>query len=197
MIRLLYSGNLGLGHELETVVRAVCKLNREVNLRVLFVGNGKGRQSLEELTAKLALDNIEFRPPVPLCRLSNLLAAGDIHLVSQKSGTQGVIVPSKIYAALAAGRPILYIGSCECEAAMIVQQSGAGIVVQPRDVNGAADALKRLALNPSLRRIMGRRARQYYEQHFGRDKSVSTIVNAIETLAQPKPDAANLKCSLG
>lgn len=183
MITLLYSGNLGLGHELETVVRAVSRLDGQVNLKVLFVGNGKGLKPLKKLTVELGLDNIEFRQPVPLYKLSDILAIGDIHLVAQKSGTQGLIVPSKIYGVLAAGRPTLFVGPSDCESAMIVYKSQAGVIVKPGDIDGVADALEKLALNPKLRQIMGRCAREYYEKHFGRDKSVSRIIEVIETIA--------------
>jgi len=181
MVTLLYAGNLGLGHELETVIRAVWKLGPDGSLKVLIVGNGSAWRQLRELVILLRLGNVEFRLPVPLCELSNLLATGDIHLVSQRPGTQGLIVPSKVYGILAAGRPVFFVGPSDCESAMIVHDSGAGFVVEPGDVSGAASALRNLATNADLRRTMGQSARRYYEEHFGRDKSVSSIVNAIES----------------
>lgn len=48
------------------------------------------------------------------------------------------------------------------------------------------EALKRLTLDQELRREMGERARAYYEEHFGRDKSVSQIIQAIESIVLPK-----------
>lgn len=182
-VTLVYSGNLGLGHELQMIVPAVSQLNGQAQIRVLFVGNGKAKQALKGLTEDVGLDNIEFRPPAPLCKLPNVLAAGDIHLVSQKSGTQGLLVPSKIYGVFAAGRPALFIGPSDCEIAAVVSESQAGIVVEPGDINGLVDAIKKLALDPGLRKEMGRRARQYYEEYFGRDRSVSRIVKTIELIA--------------
>ena len=184
---LLYSGNLGLGHELETVVKAVATVNGRLNLRVLFVGNGKGRAAIETLTAELGLDCVEFRPPVPLEELPQVLADGDIHLVSQKPGTQGLIVPSKLYGVLAAGRPTLFIGPEDCEPAMILRESRAGVTVEPGDVAAVADALKTLAGSPELRARMGRRARQYYDARFGRDRSVSAIAKALEEVSGLQP----------
>lgn len=185
MITAIYSGNLGLGHQLETIVYAVSKLNGEANLRVLFIGNGKGRQPLKKLVRELELEKVEFRPPVPLYRLRDVLAAGDIHFVSQKAGTQGVIVPSKIYGILAAGRPTIFIGPSDCEPAMIVNKSQSGIVVPPEDIEGVAMAIRKLAIDPVLRQIMGKRAQKYYEKNFGRVKSVSRIIKVIETIATP------------
>ena len=65
----MYSGNLGLGHDLDTLVRAVRSLEKTQNLRMLFVGNGKVQNSLEKLVEELDLDCIDFYPPVPLDQL--------------------------------------------------------------------------------------------------------------------------------
>lgn len=183
MVTLIYAGNLGLGHELETIVQAVSQLNGQVNVKVLFVGNGKAQRPLKRLTAELELDNIEFRPPVPLYDLPDVLATGDIHLVSQKLGTQGLIVPSKIYGTLAVGRPVIFVGPQECEVADIVRASGCGFVVAPGDVESTAQALSQLALDAELRRTMGQRARQYYGEKFGRERSVARIIDVIERAA--------------
>lgn len=182
-VALMYSGNLGIGHELDTVVLAMKELGEGANIQVLFVGNGKMREPLAQLAAELNLDCIKFRPPIPLGNLSDTLAAADIHLVSQKPGTQGLIVPSKLYGILAAGRPAIFIGPEDCEPAMILRKSKAGIVIKPGDVNGVANALRELAQDPQLRETMGRCAREYYENNFGSDQSVSQICEAIEAIS--------------
>jgi len=177
---LMYSGNLGLGHDLDTFIRAIARMADCANLRAIFVGEGSIRGSLEALSSELGLRSVEFRPPQPLERLSDNLAVGDIHLVSQRPGTQGLIVPSKLYGILAAARPTVFIGPEDTEVAEILRDSGAGIIVAPGGEKAAADAFTRLVEDQNLRTEMGRRGRVYYEQHFGRDRSVSAIVKTIE-----------------
>ena len=181
-INILYCGNLGLCHELETIIRSVHTLNHEVNLKLTFVGTGKAKNILEDLAQELKVDNVRFRQPVPLYKLPDLLSKGDIHLVSQKMGTQGLLVPSKIYGILAVGRPILFIGPFDCEVASIIIRSGAGIITRPGDINGVAEALRRLVMNKNIREAMGRNGRDYYKKHFGRNKSISQIIKAIESI---------------
>ena len=183
MITLLYSGNFGLGHELETVLHAVHRLNSDVNLQVLLVGGGKGLAETRRLVKELRLMNIEFRPPVPLYRLTDLLASGDIHLVSQKARTEGLIVPSKIYGTLSVGRPVIFIGPQKCEVADIVRLSGCGFVIAPGDVESASRALSQLVLDAELRKTMGQRAMRYYREKFGRKRSVARIIDVIEQVA--------------
>ncbi len=178
---VMYSGNLGGGHELETVLRAVDRLEtaEQENLRVLLVGKGKNRKLLEELAAQLKLDQVTFHDPVPLVALNDSLAMGQVHIVSQKPGTQGLIVPSKIYGIMAAGRPAIFIGPEDCEPARIIRASGCGRVVPSGDIEGVADAIRLLTTDSGLRADMGSLARDYYEKHFGLERSVGRIAAAV------------------
>lgn len=182
MTRILYCGNVGRGHDIETIFSAVEKLNHEMNLEVVFVGGGKGHQTFRNLALELELDNVSFCPPVPLFKLPELLASGDIHLVSQKMGTQGLLVPSKIYGILAVGRPVLFIGPHDCEVASLVTRSGAGIIVRPGDVDGVVCALRRMSQDTHIREAMGKCGRDYYVKYLGRERSVSRIIKAIESI---------------
>jgi len=175
----MYSGNMGLGHELETFVRAAVLL-KDVPLELAFVGGGKGRAPLEALVKELGLDTVRFQDPEPLEKLAESLSSGDIHLVSQKLDTQGLIVPSKVYGILAAGRPSVFLGPEDCEVAQILRESSAGFVMPPGDVAGTEAALRRLAGDPVLRAEMGRRAHAYYKATFGRVRSVGRIVELLE-----------------
>ncbi len=177
---MMYSGNLGMGHELETAVRAVDRLRGSVDLRVLFVGDGKLRRPLERLVGALGLEGVSFHPPQPLEHLADGLAAGDFHLVAQREGMQGLILPGKIFGVLAAGRATLFIGPHDTEIAAILRESGAGVVVPPGDVAAAAEAIRRLCADPAATGEMGRRARACYEARFGRDRSVARMARLIE-----------------
>lgn len=183
MVTLLYSGNFGLGHDLETILRAFQTLNGDANLHLLLVGGGRAMADFRQLVTELKLENTEIRPSVPLYELSSLLACGDIHIVAQRPRTEGLIVPSKIYGTLAAGRPVIFIGPEHCEVAQIVHESVCGFVVAPGDVASAVNALRRLALDAGLRREMGERAKKYYQEKLGRKRSVAQIIDVIERVA--------------
>jgi len=180
MTTLLYSGNLGIGQDLHTVLRAVARLNGNTELRIIIIGGGKGLPSVKQLVSELQMKNVEFGEPVPLYKLFDVLATGDIHIICQKPGTEGLLVPSKIYSTLAVGRPSLFVGPADCEVGRIVHDSRSGFIVEPRDVEGAFKALASLVSSAALRWEMGQNAREYYEYYFGRQKSVAKIVSIIE-----------------
>jgi colanic acid biosynthesis glycosyl transferase WcaI len=186
MLTLLYSGNLGIGQDLSAVLYAVARLNGDGNLRILIVGGGKNLPTVKQLAGQLRLSQIEFRRPVPLYSLPELLAEGDIHVVCQKPGTEGLLVPSKIYSTLAAGRPILFVGPPHCEVARIVCDSQSGIVVEPGDLEGTMDALLTLQRSATVRRQMGVRAREYYEALFGKKQSILRLVDILEAVADSR-----------
>jgi len=177
---LMYSGNIGLGHDLETMLRAIHQLEDNRKPRVLFVGNGALKKHLQQLVNQLRLDCVTFHPPQPLYALAENLATGDVHVVSQKPGTQGLMVPSKIYGIMAAGRPAIFIGPRDCEVAQIVRESNAGFLVEPGDVAGATKVLQQLLDDPETVKRMGRQAREYYEMNFGRDRSINRIIDTVE-----------------
>jgi colanic acid biosynthesis glycosyl transferase WcaI len=184
VVTLLYSGNVGVGHELETAVRAIARLQDRRKFRARIVGHGKLRNRLMELVSELGLgDCVEFLPPCPLGALSANLAAGDIHLVSQRPGTEGLLVPSKIYGILAAARPALYIGPADTEVADIIRQSASGVIVAPGDVTAAATTLTRLVGDEDLRRQMGARAGVYYRRSFGCSVGVREVARIVSDVA--------------
>ena len=177
---VMYSGNLGVGHDLETLLRAAGALEGTHSLRLVFVGDGRARPALEGLAGELGLERVSFHPPVPLAELADSLAGGDIHVVSQREGTQGLLVPSKIYGILAAGRCVVFIGPEDTEVARMLRASGAGLVVPPGDDEATAQALETLAADKAVRREMGAKGRAWYKRHLGMERSVEKWVSVIE-----------------
>lgn len=190
---VMYSGNIGLGHDLSPFIQAAARLEKEIDFRMLIVGKGKGRVPMEELCKEQGSKSVSFYPPQALESLADTLAAGDIHLVSQRLGTQGLIVPSKVYGVLAAGRPTVFVGPEDCEPAQIFRACGSGEVVPPGNVEAATASLRHLLLDSDLRTEMGTRARNYYESHFGRAKSTGLSADTIEGVC---PKSEKLSVSL-
>lgn len=128
--RVLYSGNLGRAHPISTIIDAAAIL-QETNpeIEFVFVGDGAGFEQVAQARSKRSLDNIRLLPPQPLSRLKDLMEGGDVHLISMKHEVLGMLVPSKLYAALAAGRPCLFIGPEKSETAKVIHEFGAGTVI--------------------------------------------------------------------
>lgn len=185
---VVYSGNMGLAHEFETVLAAADRL-RSQPVTFAFIGDGPRRKEVECEVAARRLANVEFHPGVPRPALGDSLAAADIHLVSLRPGMQGLLVPSKIYGILAAGRPTLYVGPAEGEVYDIVTEAGCGTVV----ANGSVDALVATILNYGKDRTRlereGRAGRDFLEERLGKAEQTRRFLQALIAVATSEPGA--------
>ena len=176
---VMYSGNMGMGHEFETILDAAASLRDDDSVQFLFVGEGKRQPQVAAESARRALGNVHLMAPVPLADLSALLGSADVHLLSMRPGLEGMMVPSKVYGILAAARPAVMVGSTENEAARVLRESGAGYTVPAGRADVVCSAIRRLMSEPGLAARMGWAGRRYYEAHLGRDRSVDAIVRAV------------------
>ncbi len=154
-----YSGNFGRAHEFETLLGAARVLAADPGFVFLMTGGGAQRASLQLAVQEQALTNFIFQDYQPPERLSDNMAASDLHLVSLLPPLEGLIVPSKIYGIFAAGRPALFIGDPRGEIAELLNESGCGVVVQVGDSDGLAEQLRALRADPRRLAEMGARAR--------------------------------------
>jgi glycosyltransferase involved in cell wall biosynthesis len=140
--RVLYSGNLGRAHPIGTVLDAAEILNHEYpDVEFVFVGDGPGQERLSHERARRGLENIRFLPWQPASRLRELMESGDVHLISMKQDAAGLLVPSKLYSALAVGRPVIFVGPQQSETARVINDFKAGKVISQGDAEGLAYAI--------------------------------------------------------
>ena len=154
---VLHAGNLGFYGAWDTIIKAAGMLPHE-GVGFIFVGEGAMRPQVE--AAAHGIPSIKFMPFRPPEEVPYVLAAGDLHVITVKRGLEGVVVPSKLYSTLAAGRPILAVAPENCDAARVVDRLGCGVVVDPDDPAAVAAAVRELSADrPRLAR-MGERALQ-------------------------------------
>jgi colanic acid biosynthesis glycosyl transferase WcaI len=154
-----YSGNLGRAHEFDTMLGAARLLAEEPAIGFLVIGDGHQARALRAGAQAAGLANIDFQPYQPSQLLSQSLGAGDVHWVSLRPELEGLIVPSKVYGILAAGRPIIAVTAPDGETARLVAAHGCGLNVEPGDSQGFASAVRRLAFDRGLTERMGAAAR--------------------------------------
>jgi glycosyltransferase involved in cell wall biosynthesis len=92
---------------------------------------------------------------------------------------EGLIIPSKIYGALAAGQAILGLVGERTEVADIIQAHACGIRIAPGDVTALVTALRCLADNPECLIAMQRRARECFEKYFRRELALDAYWEVI------------------
>jgi colanic acid biosynthesis glycosyl transferase WcaI len=176
---LLYSGNLGLAHDVDTIAGAMLALKDDERFRFLFVGSGGRRQDLAAFVAAHGLRSVELRPFVERASLGESLSVGDIGLVTQRDICCGSVVPSKVYGILAAGRPILFVGPRQATPGLIVAKFDCGWRVDCGDVPALTQLLLHLAAHPEEVVHAGRNAREALLQHYDLPLGVARIAKIL------------------
>lgn len=167
---VMYAGLHGIAQGLGQVLMAAEDLSQDQRFRFVLIGDGPEKKMLMGQAAMRGLTNVEFQDPRRSEEIPALIAGCDIVLVPLTSYLLGA-VPSKLYEAMASGRPIILVASGE--ASQIVNEHQAGITVEPGDIKGLVQALKTLLAQPQLRRTLGENGRRAARQHFDREVIVS------------------------
>lgn len=162
---VLYSGNMGRCHDLETILEAV-KLLQAEPIQFVFIGNGAKRQAFRAEADQLGLVNCQFLPYQDKENLPYSLTACDLSLVSVSPGMEGLVAPSKLYAALATGRPVGIICEQHSYLRKIVTNGDFGEAFNNGDAVGLAAFIRRLAADGRLVKQMGQAGRQYLLSNF-------------------------------
>jgi glycosyltransferase involved in cell wall biosynthesis len=140
--RVLYAGSISRAHPIEAIITAARILQKtQPDVELVFAGKGPGYEKLAAARAQYMLDNIKLMPPQPRMALRSLMESGDIHLVTMRDESLGMLLPSKFYSAVAVARPIVFAGPAECDVANFIARFACGQVVKPDDGRALATAI--------------------------------------------------------
>jgi colanic acid biosynthesis glycosyl transferase WcaI len=168
---LLYSGNMGVAHDWDTVLRAIASARHGLsNLRLIIVGQGGRITQSEQLTRDLGLsDLVQFKPPVSAELMPHTLGLADLALVTLLPGFEGLVVPSKLLGHMARGVATLYIGPNGSDVAQLIEESHGGVTVGNGEIARLGSLLMDLANDPKPLKTMGSSAARYYEANLSRE----------------------------
>lgn len=169
---VVYSGNFGRVHRFESLVDAADLLRHEEHIRFVLIGEGAALDDIYGDVELRGLKNVRFEPYQARDQLRYSLGAADVHLVSLHHLMEGLVFPSKLYGVLAAGRPLIFLGSEDGDIAELVKKKEIGMVVPPDDGARLADAICKLAGDPEWNAAMGVRARELCDARFSRAHSL-------------------------
>lgn len=147
---VMYSGNLGRVHDIDTLILAAAALRGDSRVQFLVIGGGAQLKRLETEVERLRLPNVRCESQQSRDQLAVALAVGDAHVVSLRAGCERYVFPSKLHGIAAAGRAVLLIGPKGCEAARTVDEQGMGSSFANLDGEGLAARIRELSTNSQL-----------------------------------------------
>jgi colanic acid biosynthesis glycosyl transferase WcaI len=154
---LVHAGNLGFYGAWQTLISAVRTLEQE-GVGLVFIGEGAMKTQVEAMAQGSRA--IRFLPFRPASEIPLVLSSGDMHVVTVKRGLEGVVVPSKLYPTLAAGRPVLGVAPEETDVVRIIRRAGCGLAADPDDPTSVAGAIRSVLHDSEHLQNMAHRARE-------------------------------------
>ncbi len=178
---VLYSGNMGLFHELEMIIEVANKIN-DNDIQFVFIGEGGKKKTLESLVEQYGLTNVSFFPYQDQSVLPFSLTAASVSLVTLEQNIEGLAMPSKLYTTMAAGNPIIVVCDEQSDLRKIVHDAQCGFQVNHHDNDEMIRTLLLLKDRSELGTQLGSNARKYFEQHYTLEKAVVSYHSVIEKI---------------
>jgi colanic acid biosynthesis glycosyl transferase WcaI len=179
---ILYAGLHGLAQGLDQILEAARELSASEDYRFVFIGDGPEKSSLMAKAGQQTQSDIVFMDPLPKDEIPELLAAADMLLIPLACDIPGA-VPSKLYEAMASGRPLVLVATGE--PAEIVRQHQAGLVVSPGDITALAQAIRTLRTEPEKAAQFATNARRAAVAHYDRGQIAESFIAYLEDHHDP------------
>lgn len=178
-----YVGTLGMAHALGTILDAAERLKARREISFVVVGDGAERITLTEQAARRSLDNVIFTGQLPREEAAVVLQASDIALVLLKqSPVFETVIPSKMFEAMAARRPMVL--GIRGEAKELLDRGECGIAITPESGEELAQAVAKLADDPTLRQRLGNAGHEMVRREFDRKVLALQYLKILETRAR-------------
>jgi len=176
---VLYSGNMGRCHDLDTILATAQQL-QDQPIQFVCIGGGPKRESFIEEVTRLGLKNFLFLPYQDKSVLPYSLTACDLSLVSVESGLESLVAPSKLYPALAAGRPVAAICPKNSYLRQLITDGGFGISVDNGDSDSLSKFILKLKSDRQLAEKIGNASREYLQSNFTPEIISKQYIDVLE-----------------
>lgn len=177
-----YIGTLGMAHGLENVLNTA-ELLRGEPITFLLVGAGAAKANLEASARSRDLDNVVFVPRQTKADIASYWSVCDAALVHLRNAPVfASVVPSKVFEAMAMGKPIIYAGP-PGEASQIVAECQAGLSIAPDDPAALAAAVRDLKADEQLRDSLAKGSRQSAGR-YSRQRQAEATLEVLKRAAE-------------
>ncbi len=174
---LLYSGNMGEKQGLGLIVDVARSFAGSADVMFLLCGDGAAKR--RTMQAAEGLTNVRFLSLQPIERLNELLNLADVHLLPQRAEAEDLVMPSKLTAIMASGRPVVANARPGTDVARVA--AAGGLVVAPGDTAAFGEAIRKLLSDAGLRADLGRAGRVYAMANWDREAVLHAMLAELET----------------
>lgn len=170
-LTVMYSGNLGQAHDIETILSAIKKLKNNNDIHFMIIGDGIKKNLVEQAKRRDKLDNLTVLPLQPENVLPQSLTTADIAIVTLGKGSEGLCIPSKTYYSMAAGAALIGLCEAQSEVADIITHHQCGTLVPPGDAERMVNAITELLADKEVLNNYRNNGRVAAEQFYSRNNA--------------------------
>lgn len=179
VITVLYSGNMGISHDIDSMLEAARMLRSRHDIKFLFIGEGAKWQDACDFRDKHQLNNLDVLPFQPEEKLPYTMALGDIALVTLDKGAEGLMVPSKMYYYLAAGSAVIGICRGRNDVSETLDKGDCGVTVSPGMPDELVKTISMLADAPEKLCLLRKKARVAAVNSYSRTVCTDLFINSL------------------
>ncbi|MGC2446456.1 MAG: glycosyltransferase family 4 protein [Candidatus Sulfotelmatobacter sp.] len=177
-----YIGTMGNAHGLETLLDAASQLQQQSpNVMFLLIGEGAEKERLKVAAQSRALSNVRFLDQQPRKNIPAFILASDACLVLLKrNDVFKTVIPTKMLEFMSCARPVIL--GVEGQARQIVEEAGAGLVIEPENHVALAHAINFLQQNPEQAQVIGQQGREYILEKISRARTAEKYIDVLRPL---------------
>jgi len=174
-----YVGNLGKVQDWDSILKVIEILGNDSDKHFLIVGGGS---EYEKLKAKEAVyNNMTVWPYQSREKIPQINFRIDLHVIAMTEASDYDGLPSKVFAILSTGRPILASTNVDSPLSGILKRSKNGVVVGLRDAEGMSEKIRNISKGYLLNGT-NELGREFVIKEFSKEVVTSKYVNLIKEL---------------
>ena len=166
---IIYTGNIGRFHDLETLVYTAEELKEYKNINFIIIGEGYKKEKILNMKKEKNLDNLYILGYQDSSIYNEVLSTADLLVSSLEEGVEGLAVPSKTYSYFAANKPVVAIMNESSEIARTINENQIGICIQKNDHKKLAKFIINLNKNKEEYKLMVQRTKVMFDQNYERN----------------------------
>ena len=167
----IYSGTLGYKHNPELFIKIAEKFPNSI---IIVSSKGKFALKLKKISQRKLL-NIKVIDWIDYKHLSSFLSIADVFIVTLDSNASAFSVPSKIYAYLTLGKPILASMPFENLGSKKIKKIKVGYVSKPENIKAFLSYSEKIVKSKNLRLQLSKNSKNY-------SKKKHTSIQQVEKL---------------
>lgn len=177
---VVYAGNFGAAQGADIILKVAKRLRSEPDIQFVIFGGGA---YFEEAKRKAEmLDNVFIHELMPPDRISEVYSLGNVALITCKPGTGNAGMPSKTWSIMACNTPIIASFDTDSDLADVIRDSGAGICVEPGNVELLAEAIEMVQSEWKSGTQKSLDLREYVRLSASKEICIDKYINALSCM---------------